>query len=423
MLALADAVDEALSAFSRLSPERVSLHDALLRRLATDLVARRDLPPFDVSAMDGYAVLAADVREAGESNPVRLRVAGEARTGAPTIPSVERGCAVRIFTGAELPATAEAVVVQEDTSRDGDDVLIRFAAAPGHHIRARGSDVRAGDGLLEAGTMVRAGEVAMLASQDHVSIDVYRRPVVAIVSTGDELREPGEPERRGSIVNSNALMLAALVRREGGIPRVLPTAPDDPLRIRAVLEEAITADVVLTSGGVSVGDHDHVPRVLAELGVRPSFEKVRMKPGKPVVVGLHGRVPVIGLPGNPASALVGFEIFVAPGLRAMQGSETPFPRGFEAPIETAVNRSGGRPELARGRIVEAPEGLHVELATTQSSGALRSLTRVSCLVLFGAEDTVVPALSPVFALPLDTGGVSARNPFAGRRELSAPSKT
>lgn len=419
MHSLPNAVDEAIGLFPCLPAERVPLLEAQGRRIAHDIAARRDLPPFDVSAMDGYAVFADDIAHATESTPARLPLAGEARTGAQWLPEMTRGHAIRIFTGAEMPASAECVIAQEDTTRDGNEVLIRVAARAGHNVRARGSDVRSGDRLLAARALVRAGEIAMLASQDQMYVDVHRRPVVAIVSTGDELREPGEPERRGSIVNSNAHMLAALVRREGGIPRVLPTAPDDPERIRTTLEAAFDADLVLTSGGVSVGDHDHVPRVLAELGVRSCVEKVRMKPGKPVVVGVHGRVPVVGLPGNPASALVGFELFVAPGLRAMQGSTTPFPRGIELPLSSECRRSGGRPELARGRFVDHAERTQVELTTTQSSGALRSLAEVDCLVLFGGADTRVPAGAPVYVLSLEHSRGSARNPFEGRRELEA----
>lgn len=417
MLGIDEAIDRALAVYRRLPAERVVTRHAAGRHLVGELLARHDLPPFDASAMDGYAVRTDDVRTASETNPVRLRLGGEVRAGQGLMPEMAKGAAIRIFTGAEVPEGADAVVAQEDTSRDGDDVLVRFAPKAAMHIRKRASDVRAGEALLGDGSPLRAGEVAMLVSQHVTAVDVVRRPVVAIVSTGDELREPGETMTRGSIVNSNAWMLAALVEREGAVARVLPTAPDDPTRIRAALTEALQADVVLTSGGVSVGDHDHVPRVLEELGFRGVVDKVRMKPGKPVRVGTVGGVVVTGLPGNPASALVGFELFVAPGLRAMQGSGTPFPRGLVLPILHSVARSGGRPELARGRIVDVEGKASCELTSTQGSGALRSLAQVNALVAFGPSDTEVAAGAEVFALPLDVGGQTARNPFLGRREV------
>lgn len=416
-LAIPDAMASALAVFPRLGEERVPLREALGRRLVRDFVARSPNPPFHASAMDGYAVLVADLASASPEAPVRLRAGGESRAGLVDGRALERGEARRIFTGAMVPPGAEAVVIQEDTSAEGDSVLVRASVRLHENVRRTGSDFEAGEVLVPTGRLVRPGEIAILASQDAAAVDVFRRPTVAILSTGDELREIGERAREGSIVGSNAWMLAALVEREGAIPHVLPPVADTPEAIVRALADALRCDVVLTTGGVSVGDHDHVPGALSRVGVEPVFAKVQMKPGKPVVVGRHGKTPVVGLPGNPASAMVGFELFVAPGLRFMQGADAPFPAGEELPLDTPYTRSPGRPEIARGRVLEDKPFRRVALAGTQRSGSLTSMLDVDALVLFSGERTEYPAGSSVFVVRVGGASALAVSPFEARAEL------
>lgn len=419
MLSLPEAVASALSAFPRLGHERVSLASAFMRRAGAAICARQFFPPFDASAMDGYAVRFADLANASDANPMSLVRIGDSRAGVGAECVVGPGQAVRIFTGAPMASGADAVLMQEDAVVDGVNIRSSFAPTWMQHVRRMGSDLAPGDPLIRRSGVIRAGEIAVLASQDVATVDVFRRPTVAIISTGDELREVGEPNRPGSIVGTNAWMLAALVTREGGIPRVFPNVPDEPEAIAAVVKDALTCDVVLTTGGVSVGDHDYVPRVFVGLGIETVFAKVRMKPGKPVMVARRGDTPVVGLPGNPASALVSFELFVTPGLRWMQGDDTPFGGGTVLPLAADYARAPGRPELARGRLQYIEGRPSLELTTTQRSSALVSLLDVDRLALFAGDEACVTAGTRVFTMEIGAPGCLSTSPLADHPDLRA----
>jgi molybdopterin molybdotransferase len=382
MKSIAEAQREIHAAFAALASERLPLLDALDRFLAADYVARHDSPPFDASAMDGYAVAAATLATASRDAPVELVVQGESRAGGPPPPALAAGTAMRIFTGALVPEGADAVVLQENTERSAQRVSFDESVRSGANVRRRGEDLRSGQLVLPRGARVGSGEIALLASQEIGNVLVHRRPRVAILCTGDELREIGEPARPGSIINSNAYALWAQVRQAGAEPWLLPAVPDERERMRDAIAEALSADVVVISGGVSVGDYDVVHRALADLDIALALWKVRMKPGKPLSFGVKNGVPVLGLPGNPVSAWVTFELFARPGLRTMLGDARPWRRRMSVRLEKVIDKPRGRPEMARGSLRYDEQGQAVvQLRERQGSGALSSLANVDVLVL------------------------------------------
>jgi molybdopterin molybdotransferase len=286
--------------------------------------------------------------------------------------------------------------------REDAAVLLKHAPVRHENVRTRASDLPQGAVALPANALIGAGEIALLASQDVASVDVFKRPRVAILSTGDELRDLGEPARPGSIVNSNAYALAAQVLEAGGEPWVLPSAPDDRERCREAISRALLADVLVLSGGVSVGDYDIVRAALADAGVTLSFWKVHMKPGKPVSFGHCGRVPVVGLPGNPVSAFVGFELFVRPGLRVMLGDPAPERPRLRVRLAAPLSRKAGRPELLRARLARSASGFVADPAPRQGSGSLPSLVNADALVLIPGELEQVSADVELEAILLRT---------------------
>jgi molybdopterin molybdotransferase len=389
MQSIAEALASMMPAFSPLGEEEVSLLEAVGRTLSRDVTARLDLPSFDNSAMDGYAVRAADVAGASVDQPAQLEVRGESRAGGPLPSALVPGTACRIFTGAAMPSGADAVVIQEDTRRDGDVVEVLEASDVGKHVRARGSDVRSDARLLERGARILVGELGLLASQNIERVHVYKRPKVALLSTGDELRELGQSVEPGAIVNSNVYVLAEMLRQVGVEPIPYPAAPDVLSDIEAALRKALEADVVITMGGVSVGEYDLVHRAYQALGIEPAFWKVRIKPGKPLTFALHDGTPVIGIPGNPISAMVTFEVFVAPCLRAMLGDPAPHPQPVKARLADGYRRRPGRVEIARGRAVRDGDEIVVHLHGKQGSGSLPSFVGVNALVVLPADRGVL----------------------------------
>jgi len=385
MHSIAQALASMLPAFSPLGEEEVHLTASSGRYVSRDVLARFDSPPFDNSAMDGYAVRASDVDRAGRDTAVRLPIRSESRAGGPFPSVLEPGSACRIFTGAPLPAGADAIVMQEDTEREGDEVLIREASPRGAHIRAQGSDLKSGSALLRTGDRMWPGEIGLLASQNVDRIHVFRRPEVAIVSTGDELRSLGEELPPGTIINSNVYVLSEMLRQLGVIPLVLPAAADTLPEIETALRRALESDVVITMGGVSVGAYDFVHEAFANLGIEPAFWKVRIKPGKPLVFAQYEGKPVIGLPGNPISAMVTFEVLVAPCLRTMMGDPQPHPQPVTARLRNPYPRRPGRVELARAVAAREGDELIVTLHERQGSGSLNSFVGVNALVILPAD--------------------------------------
>ncbi len=412
MKSVQEALELMMPAFAPVGTERLTLEGARDRYLAEDLAARADLPPFDNSSMDGYAVRAEDTAGASPASPRTLTLAGESRTGGPAPAPLAAGTAMRIFTGAVLPPGADAVVMQENVTLEGGGVVLRDPVKYGHFVRPRGQDLAHGATMLARGSRVGAGEIGLLAAQRVSSVTVYRRPRVAILSTGDELRDLHEPAAPGTIVNSNAYALAAQVREAGGEPLVLPNVPDAMDATLAALRDGLRADVLLTCGGVSVGDYDLVKGAFASLGIEAGFWKVRIKPGKPLVFGRRGATPVVGLPGNPMSAMVTFEALVRPGLRAMLGDPRPYRLRHLVPLAVAHRHAEGRLELVRATLSDAGGTLSATPLRLQDSGSLPSWVGVDALLLL-AEDRATYAageLVPAVLVRDDTG--SARSPFA-----------
>ena len=404
MMTFEEARARILAGVARLGRERVAIGEAAGRVLAESVTATRPFPPVDLSAMDGYAVRAHDF---SGTAPFRLPVAPvESRAGQPA-PELPAGAVGRIFTGAGLPAGADAVVMQEEVTREGDWASFAVCPRAGQHVRVAGEDLRAGALALEAGTRLHAGHLALAASLDWAELVVGRPPSVAILCTGDELRAPGTAYAAGpaAIAESNGVALAALVRQVGGQPRLLPSVGDTLDATVGALGEALAgADLVLTVGGVSVGDHDLVRPALEQLGVTIDLYKVAIKPGKPLVFGTRsspaGTTRVLGLPGNPASALTTFALFGAPLLRAMQGDAVPLPLLLPARLGGPVRHKPGRLEFARVTLARRGSELSALPLTNQASGATTSMGWATAFALVPLEAGDLAEGTPVEVLRL-----------------------
>jgi molybdopterin molybdotransferase len=414
MLSVEEALEHIMGLVRPLPLESVPLLDALDRVLGEDIYSRDNIPPFVNSAMDGYAVVAGDTAGAGRQQPVTLQVIGEIAAGQSSDLVVRSGMAVRIMTGAPMPAGADAVVRFEDTDegrrpegaadagRRRVTVAIYSSVAPGSNVRQPGEDVRAGERVLPAGTLLRPQEIGVLASLGYARVSVHRRPRVAVLATGDELLDIEEPLRPGKIRNSNEYSTAALVLRYGGIPLRLGIARDNAedltRRLRAGLEQG--ADLILTSAGVSVGDYDIVKDVLASMG-QIGFWQVRMKPGKPLAVGTIQGVPLVGVPGNPVSAMVSFEQFVRPALRLMEGRRARRKQTIEAIVDEDIENNSGRRHYIRA-VVTLAGGQYIARSTgDQGSGILTSMVSANALLVIPEDVTLVRRGERVTAQMLD----------------------
>lgn len=382
MLTYEEALARVLHDCPSTGEERVNFADSVGRVLADDVRARAPQPAFDYSAMDGYAVRSGDL-----SGDLRaLMVHGESRTGGGAPAPLAEGTACRIFTGAMIPEGADAVVMQEEVTREGD--VARFARSPkrGEHIRRRGEDVAEGSAVLTRGARVTPFSIALMASVEALKVTVARRPVVSIVSTGDELRDAGSPDRVGSVVDANGPGIAALVAMCGGAPRVLPFARDDLASTEATLASAlVSSDLVITVGGVSVGDHDVVRDAMERAGVTLDFWKVAIRPGKPLCLGRSGRARVLGLPGNPSSAMLTFVLFGAPLLRAMQGDRNPVAPRVEATLDGEIRHAPGRASFVRVTLDERGPRLIARALPNQASGAVTSFAWADALAVIPIE--------------------------------------
>ena len=368
-----------------LPPERVALAGALGRVLAEDLRASSPLPPFDNSQMDGYALRAADAPRAG----ARLPVAFEVFAGDTPGRALPPGACARVFTGAPVPAGADSVEMQEEVVRRGASARFRRAASPGRFVRPAGSDLAAGSIALPRGSVLDAGAVGLAAALGEAEVLVHRRPRVGVLATGDEIAPLGRAARPGAIPDSNTHALAAAVLDAGAVPVVLPLARDDLASLQRALEAASGLDALVTTGGVSVGDRDLVRAALAEAGARLSFWRVAMRPGRPFTFGRLGRQLLFGLPGNPASALVTFELFARPALRALQGLAGSGRFWVEARLAAPEEKPRELAVYLRGRLRERRDGLWVERLPTQQSGSVPSMAGLGALALLPAGVTHV----------------------------------
>jgi molybdopterin molybdotransferase len=384
MLSFEEARSTVLGDVPRVGAERVNLRDAAGRVLARPVVARGPFPPFAGSAMDGYAVAVTSFTGDG---PWTLDVSAESRMGqAPG--TLVSGTTCRIFTGAPVPAGADTVVMQEDVTRDGQRAIFKVAPDRGAHVRQAGEDLALDAVALPEGTRLGAFQLALAASLDHPELLVAERPRVTIICTGDELRAPGDPARAGTIAESNSIGLRLLAEQGGASVTVAPLVGDDLGATRAAVERGLAAsDLLITVGGVSVGDHDVVRPALEQAGVSLGFWKVAIKPGKPLALGRAGRVRVLSLPGNPASAMVTFALFGLPLLRTMQGDKNPLPLILRARLGSRITRKPGRLEFVRSRLAMTSGALTVLPLSNQASGAVTSMAWSDALAIVAAEAT------------------------------------
>ena len=362
-----------------LESEQVPLSEAMRRILAVDLPARFTQPAFDASSMDGYAVRAADV----ENVPASLKVIGEAPAGHAFAREVGPGEAVRIFTGAPVPKGADTVIMQEVTSRDGDQVSItRSPPRPGHFVRPRGLDFAEGDILLREGRRLGPREIGLAAAMNHAALSVRRKPRVAILATGDELVFPGETPRPDQIIASNSFALAALVTAFGGEPVDLGLARDNRESLIEAGKKALDADIIVTSGGASVGDHDLVITVFEELGLKVDFWKVAQRPGKPMIFGHIGKALFLGLPGNPVSSLVCARVYLKPMIDAMLGRPGDAGKPEMAQIGAPLPANDERQDFLRAALSKDDKGQLVATAFgKQDSSMMNILARADCLLI------------------------------------------
>lgn len=402
MLSVEEARLRILEAMRPTSPEMTHLADGWGRVSAAPVLARLTQPPADVSAMDGYALRAQD-----GTLGARLDVIGEAAAGHPFDRAIGHGQAVRLFTGSVVPDGADAILLQEDAERDGDMVLLREAVRPGRHIRRKGQDFAVGDAVIPAGRRLGARDIGLAAAANHPWLAVHRRPRVAILATGDEIAMPGEPIPPGGIVSSNSHALAALVRSGGAEPLVLPVAPDSREAIAVAAKGSADCDMLVTTGGASVGDKDLVQAGLAELGFELDFWKIAMRPGKPLIFGRFGAVPVLGLPGNPVSALVCAILFLLPALARMSGLPGSVPPRTLARLGAAVPANDHRADHLRAVLHEDADGggLVATPFPVQDSAMLSKLASAGCLILRPPSAPALPSGSEVSVIRLDLLGL------------------
>jgi len=402
MLNVEDVQERILAGILAKGPETTPILDAGGRVLAEDITADMNVPPWDNSAMDGFAVQAADIEKAGLSSPVTLRVIADLPAGTAPDRAVGSGEAIRIMTGAPVPPGADTIVRFEDTRSDGGSVEILEAIPMGKNVRRAGEDVQQGELVLRAGMLLRPQEIGMLAVAGRQSVTVIQRPTVALLATGDEVVDAGEPVPPGKIRNINSYTNAAQVRQHGGIPMMLGIVPDDAERIRGTIRRAIAdgADILVTSGGVSVGDYDFVKQILAEEG-EVEFWWINMKPGKPMAFGRIGGIPFFGLPGNPVSAMISFELFVRPAIGKMQGREPRPTRSVRARLLDPIPRKDNRRHYLRVRLAAVGDGWEASLTGSQGSGILSSLVEADGLAVIPESKSSLEAGTEVEVLWLD----------------------
>ncbi|MFN4012791.1 MAG: gephyrin-like molybdotransferase Glp [Aquificaceae bacterium] len=374
-----EALELLIQRVERLPKEKVLLWNALGRVLAEDVYADRDNPAFDSSAMDGYALRAEDL----ESLPARLRVIGEVSAGDEWKGLVEKGCAVKIFTGAPMPEGADTVLPVEFVKEEGDHIIVEKSFKKGANVRLRGEEIRAGDLLLKAGTRIRGYEVGLLALANKVFVDVYQRPRVAILSTGDEIKEPGEAINRPSQIRStNNHLLYAKALELGCEVHQLGILPDRPELISKALESVEDYHVFITTGGVSAGDKDLVHKLVKEMGFELVFHKLRIKPAKPVLFAKKGKTLFFGLPGNPVSCAMAFDLLVKPALIKMQGAEDFRPQVYRAELLRDFSRKDAeRREFVRARFIEKGGKLYCDYSPKIQSHMLSSYVDANCYMV------------------------------------------
>jgi molybdopterin molybdotransferase len=396
MISVDEAVHRITSAFSVLDSEFVPLTGAAGRTLAGDICARLGQPPAAVSSMDGYAVRAADATRPG----AKLQIVGVAPAGHPFQGSLKAGQAVRIFTGGIVPEGSDAIVIQEDTDAQGDSVTLNTATVAGRHIRPAGLDFKSGEVIAHAGRRLTPRDVALIAAGDVPRVAVRRRPKIALAATGDELSLPGAPRKPGGIVASSGFGLAALIERWGGIANDLGILPDTQEAVASIADLGASADLIVTIGGASVGEHDLVQKALGPKGFELDFWKIAMRPGKPLIFGRLGTTPLLGLPGNPVSTLVCAMLFLRPAIGAMLGTAKN-EGATTARLSTGLKPNDGRQDYVRAKMEVRDGERWVEPFPTQDSSMLSVLAAADVLIVRTPHAPVAEIGEHVSVLSLD----------------------
>lgn len=377
LMPVAEARARILAGLPIMASEQVALPEAHSRVLAADVASRVTQPPIAVSAMDGYAVRAADV----VTVPADLKIVGEVPAGGFHDGTLAVGQAVRIFTGAALPAGADAIVIQEDTDRDGDTVTVMESSSAGRYVRKAGLDFAEGEVLLKAGTVLSARDIGLAAAMNHPWLQVRRKPRIALLATGDEIKLPGEALGPTSIVSSNTFALEGLIRAAGGEPITLGIAVDDIAAIRDLAAQARGADMLVTTGGASVGEHDLVQEALAELGLELDFWQIAMRPGKPLMFGQLSNVPMLGFPGNPVSSMVCGILFLKPALAQMLGNGETEPARETATLGADLGENDRREDYLRATLARKNGKLVATPFPKQDSSMFSRLAAADCLLI------------------------------------------
>ena len=397
MISVSEARSRVLAAAPDPRTEIVMLKEAGGRTLSSPLTARRTQPPADVSAMDGYAVRSEDFLKA----PTRLSVIGEAPAGSPFNGTVGPGETVRIFTGGELPLGADTVILQEDTERDGASAIFSELPVPGRHIRKAGLDFQVGDTIIPSGMVLTPRHLALAASMNILWARVSRKPRVAILATGDEIRLPGDDIGPGQIIGSSGVGVASYVDQVGGEAILLDIAGDTEHQLTSAARQAAGADILVTLGGASVGDHDLVQQALTKEGLKVGFWKIAMRPGKPLMFGNLGEQIVLGLPGNPVSTMVCAILFLGPLIKRMLGQVETNPRILPARLKTPIAPNDRREDYIRANLTLEGNGFEVEAFAIQDSSMMSIFAKSNCLIVRPPHMEAVPAGSVVDVLPLD----------------------
>jgi molybdopterin molybdotransferase len=406
MIPVSEARKIILENVRTLGTETSELDDCLFRVLAEPVTADRDVPPTDNSAMDGFALTAAATDNASDGTPVSLPIIRTIRAGDLAGPAIQESEAVRIMTGAPLPGGVDTVVPVEDTYVEAENLFLIRRAAKGAHIRRAGEDIRNTEEVLPEGRPLRPADLGLIASQGISRLTVYRCPEVAVLATGDEVVSLGEIPHEAQIYSSNSHAVSALIKECGAIPRQLGIARDEPDHLAAMIEEGLASDVLVTTGGISMGDHDYLKDVFGRVGIQILFRKVAQKPGKPMTFGLRGKKQVFALPGNPVSATLSFELYVRPALRKMMGHSRLFRPAVWAILEEDIMKKPGRRNFIRGVVQHREDGIFYARTTgEQGSGILRSMSDANGIIVLPEETEVAKAGEKVEVYLLDSEDV------------------
>jgi molybdopterin molybdotransferase len=386
MISVEKALKTILVNFRPLGLEKINILEAQKRVIGEDVFAPHNIPSADNSAMDGYAVRHTDTKGATKDKPLQLKIIEDIPAGKVALKKIKKGEAARIMTGAVIPEGADSVIRQEDTKKDGNTVILYASVTKGQNIRFAGEDVRTGELVVKKGIALRPADIGMLAALGKAFISVYQKPRVAIMSTGDELVDIETNPPLGKIINSNSYSLAAQVLECGGIPIMLGISKDKKIDLQEKFQTALHADVIISSGGVSVGDFDFVKNVMGEIGNAMHFWQVAMRPGKPLAFGAIESVPLFGLPGNPVSAMVSFEQFVRPSLLKMQGQTKIFRQTIKAVCAQEIQKSAGFRHFIRAVVKKEKDQYIASVTGDQGSGILKSMVIANALIVMGENE-------------------------------------